>query len=54
VNAKSIITQYFVRIENLDVLEALFDFYFVQPELLKKKREALNAKLKKAGKPEMK
>src|SRR5436853_535381 len=30
---------------NLDVLEALFDFYFVQPELLRKKREALNKKL---------
>ena len=39
---------------NLDVLEALFDFYFVQPALLKKKRDALNAKLKEAGKPEMK
>ena len=39
---------------NLDVLEALFDFYFVQPALLQKKRDALNAKLKAAGKPEMK
>lgn len=39
---------------NLDVLESMFDFYFVQPALLKKKREALNAKLKEAGKPEMK
>jgi len=39
---------------NLDVLESLFDYYFVQPELLKRKREALNAKLKDAGKPEMK
>jgi hypothetical protein len=39
---------------NLDVLESLFDYYFVQPELLKLKREALNAKLKEAGKPEMK
>jgi len=39
---------------NLDVLDALFDFYFVQPALLKKKRDALNAKLKAAGKPEMK
>jgi hypothetical protein len=35
-------------------LEALFDFYFVQPSVNKKKREALNAKLKAAGKPEMK
>jgi hypothetical protein len=39
---------------NLDVLESLFDFYFTQPALLKKKREALNAKLKEAGKREMK
>ncbi len=39
---------------NLDVLESLFDFYFTQPALLKKKREALNTKLKEAGKPEMK
>jgi hypothetical protein len=39
---------------NLDVLEALFDFYFVQPELLKKKRAALDAKLTEAGKPKMK
>ena len=39
---------------NLDVLESLFDFFFVQPALIKKKREALNAKLKEAGKPEMK
>ncbi len=38
----------------LDVLESLFDFYFTQPELLKKKRENLNEKLKKAGKPAMK
>jgi hypothetical protein len=39
---------------NLDVLEALFDFYFVQPELLTKKRAALDAKLAEAGKPKMK
>lgn len=39
---------------NLDVLEALFDFYFVQPAILQKKRDALNARLKEAGKPEMK
>lgn len=38
----------------LDVLEALFDFYFTQPALLKKKRDELNAKLTKAGKPAMK
>lgn len=38
----------------LDVLEGLFDFYFVQPATLAKKREALNAKLREAGRPEMK
>jgi len=38
----------------LDVIESLFDFYFVQPEILKKKRNALNARLKDSGKPEMK
>jgi hypothetical protein len=39
---------------NLDVLELLFDFYFVQPEVIKRKRDALDAKLKDAGKPPMK
>jgi len=38
----------------LDVLEALFDFYFVQPSILKAKREALNKKLSDIGKPPMK
>jgi hypothetical protein len=38
----------------LDVLEGLFDFYFVQPALLKKKRAALDAKLTSAGKKPMK
>lgn len=38
----------------LDVLEGLFDFYFVQPDLLQKKKDALNQKLKDAGKPPMK
>lgn len=38
----------------LDVLEGLFDFYFVQPEIIKAKRKALDAKLEEAGKPEMK
>jgi hypothetical protein len=38
----------------LDVLEGLFDFYFVQPELIAKKKEALNKKLQEAGKPPMK
>lgn len=35
----------------LDTLEGLFDFYFVQPEKLRTKREALNKKLAEAGKP---
>jgi hypothetical protein len=39
---------------NLDVLESLFDFYYVQPAKVVKKREALNAKLSEAGKPPMK
>jgi len=39
---------------NLDTLEGLFDFYFVQPAKLKEKRDRLNQKLKDAGKPEMK
>ena len=38
----------------LDVLELLFDFYFVQPAITKAKREALNQKLLDAGKPPMK
>lgn len=39
---------------SLEVLELLFDFYFVQPALAQKKRDALNQKLKDMGKPEMK
>lgn len=39
---------------NLDVLDGLFDFYFVQPEVLKKRKAALNAKLIAAGKPAIK
>ncbi|MDD2666175.1 MAG: DUF4145 domain-containing protein [Methanocellales archaeon] len=35
---------------NLDVLEGLFDFYFVQPEIMKQKRVALDKKLEDAGK----
>lgn len=38
----------------LDVIELLFDFYFVQPEKIRLKREALNLKLNDAGKPNMK
>ncbi len=39
---------------NLDVIEALFDFYFVQPVLLQKKRDAINQKLTDAGKKPIK
>lgn len=38
----------------LDVLDGLFDFYFVQPSVLMKKRQALNAKLALANKPPVK
>lgn len=39
---------------NLDVLEGLFDFYFVQEQKLKEKREKLNQKLQDVSKPPMK
>jgi Domain of unknown function (DUF4145) len=38
---------------NLNVIEALFDFYYVQPEISQRRRDALNAKLRDAGKPSM-
>lgn len=38
----------------LDVLEDLFDFYFVLPVRAQGRRDALNAKLRDAGKPELK
>ena len=38
----------------LETLEGLFDFYFVQPTKLKKKREALDKKLEEARKPPLK
>ncbi len=38
----------------LDVLEELFDFYFVKPKTVQAKRDKLNEKLREAGKPEMK
>ena len=38
----------------LDTLEGCFDFYFVQPAKLEKTRDALNKKLKEAGKPPLK
>lgn len=39
---------------NLDVLDLLFDFYYVQPKIAQEKRDALNKKLADAGKPNMK
>ena len=39
---------------NLDVLEYLFDYYYLQPEKAKLRKEAFNLKLRAAGKPEMK
>lgn len=38
---------------NLDVLESLFDFYYVEPARIQKKKAALNAKLMGAGKPQI-
>ena len=38
----------------LDVLEDLFDFYFVAPSLAQAKRDALNKKLEDLGKPQLK
>ncbi len=38
---------------NLDVLELLFDHYFVQPAISAKRKAELNKKLKDAGKPEL-
>lgn len=38
---------------NLDVLESLFDFYFVEPGKTAKRKAELNKKLKEAGKPEI-
>lgn len=58
--AKSISTGEIVEVEpgeaewNLEVLEMLFDFYYVQPEKTKLRRAALNAKLNDTGKNDMK
>ena len=38
---------------NLDVLESLFDFFFVQPAAAAKRKANLNRKLKDAGKREL-
>ena len=35
---------------NIEVLEALMDFYYTQPAKLKKRKSALNEKLKSLGK----
>jgi len=39
---------------NLDVIDALFDYYYVRPILEQEKRDKLNQKLKDAGKPPLK
>lgn len=39
---------------NLEVLEMLFDHYYVKPEVAQKKRDELNKKLAAAGKPPLK
>lgn len=39
---------------SIEVLEQLFDFYYVLPAKIAKKREELNSKLNEAGKPPMK
>ena len=38
----------------LDILEELFDFYFVQPAKSRERKAAFNKKLEEAGKPELK
>lgn len=38
----------------LDTIEALFDYYYVQPAVLKAKQDSLNKKLKDIGKPPIK
>jgi hypothetical protein len=39
---------------NLDVLESVFDFYYVQPAIIQAKKDALNKKLASLGKPPLK
>jgi hypothetical protein len=57
--SKSVTTGEIVEVEpdeaewNLDVLEALFDVFYIQPKQLEAKKAALNAKLKDAGKAEV-
>lgn len=38
----------------LDTLEKLFDFYFIEPDRVAKRRQEVNAKLQEAGKPPLK
>lgn len=37
----------------LDILDELFEFLFIRPAVVQRKKDVLNAKLKAAGKPEM-
>ena len=39
---------------SIEVIKALFDFLFIQPKRIERKRNELNFKLKSLGKPEMK
>jgi len=41
-------------VQQLDTLDSLYDFYFVQPADLEAKRAALDQKLADAGKPRLK
>lgn len=36
-----------------DIMDALFDFYFIQPSITAQRKEKLNQKLRDAGKPEI-
>ena len=38
----------------IEVIESLFDFTFIQPKKLERRRKELNLKLEEAGKPQMK
>ncbi len=39
---------------SLNVIEGLFDFYFVQPAIAQRRRDVYNNKLTDAGKPALK
>ncbi len=57
---KNLNTGEIVPVENgeaewlIEVIEALFDFTFIQPIKLERRRKELNIKLQKVGKPELK